>query len=209
MYRNYKIGPDGTPKYNGNSYRIAPERRLTKNTEEWERRLNSDPRKLRRRKKYKQETKFTLKVKHMVYAIILLIFIGVIGKVDTNNIQTAKSNQSINITLNSAVRDFGNEFIKPSNGNLFLHVNLNLENILNEANNINISEIVLLDKDNNKFSVSYVDNTRENMTLDLSPVSNTSKNFTFEIPTNYKGEMDLIFDNDNIYNQNVARFNIE
>lgn len=80
MYKNYKIGPDGTPKYNGTSYRIAPERRSIKNTQEWERRLNTDPRKLRRRKKQQQEVKFTLKVKHIVYAIILIIFIGVIGK---------------------------------------------------------------------------------------------------------------------------------
>ena len=208
MYKNYKIGPDGAPKYDRDSYRVAPERRFTKHTEEWEKRLNSDQRKLRRRKRKQQEAKFTLKVKHVVYLVALLVIVGVVGKSNTATIQISKSKQ-INITLNNAVRDFGNEFIKPSNGNLFLHASLNFENTLNEINNINISKLFLMDQHNNKFNASYIDNKSEDMILDLLENSNTAKNITFEIPTSYKGEIDLVFENDDSYNQNVARLNIK
>lgn len=209
MYKNYKIGPDGTPKYNGTIYRIAPERRSSKNTEEWERRLNTDPRKLRRRKKQQQEIKFTLKVKHVVYAIILIIFIGILNMFETSNVSTSNNNQSVNITLDNVVRDFGNEFIKPSNGNLFLHVSLNFENTLNETNYIDISKLFLIDQYNNKINISSIDNNTGDMTLDLYKNSNIIKNITFEIPKSYKGQMDLIFENGNSYNNNIAKFNIE
>ncbi|MBO3445270.1 DUF4352 domain-containing protein [Clostridium sp. CCUG 7971] len=208
MYKNYKIGPDGAPKYDRDSYRVAPERRFTKHTEEWEKRLNSDPRKFRRRKRKQQEAKFTLKVKHVVYLVALLVIVGVVGNSNTGTMPISKSKR-INITLNNAVRDFGNEFIKPSNGKLFLHVKLNLENKLNNNNNINISEFILEDENKKVYNVSYLNNKTEIMNLDLGPSINITPNITFEIPIDYKGELDLVFENDNFYNKNIAKFNLE
>lgn len=80
MYKNYKIGSDGTPKYNGTSYKIAPERRFTGHTDEWKRRLEGKNARLLRRRKQEQEP-FNLKVIHLLYIIAFLLFIGIVGRI--------------------------------------------------------------------------------------------------------------------------------
>ncbi|RDY27006.1 DUF4352 domain-containing protein [Romboutsia weinsteinii] len=209
MYKNYKIGSDGTPKYNGGNYRIAPERRFTKNTPEWERRLRSDTLKLHRRRTKKQENVFTLKVKHVLYAFVVIIFISVIGKFDTNIISKTESVKYVDMALDSAFTDVGNHIIKPSEGNMFLHINLSLENKLNSTNKININEFILTDENNNKYNVFYLNNAKNIETIDLESNSKIVDTITFEMPINYRGELELLFENDNDYNRTITKFNIK
>ena len=155
MYKNYKIGSDGSPKYSGNIYKVAPERRFTEYTDEWKRRLDGNSPRLRRRNNKRSENTFTIQVKHILYIILFFIFIGVIqySKFSSpiNMIQTSP----IRVTLNNAARDFGNEFNKPNEGNQFLHVSLKFENTSYDVMQINTNEFTLLDDNYQKINVLY------------------------------------------------------
>lgn len=209
MYRNYKIDSDGTQKYDGTGYHIAPERRSTESTDEWKKRLKGNTPKAHRRRVPKQNSTFTLQVKHIVYAIALFVFIGIFGKTSPYMFSNGRIDPSINITLSSAVTDTGNAFINPSTGNMFLHVDLSLENLSNNIENINMYDFTLIDENGKSFKPSYYDYQSKATTKDLTPDSKSIEKLTFEVPISYKGELELLFDSANSYTENITTFRIQ
>lgn len=204
MYKNYKIRNDGTPKYNGTSYKIAPERRFTGYTDEWKRRLEGNNSKALRGRKNQKE-KFSIKVIDLLYIIGFFVLISVIGNINTNKIMPTNIiiPQEINITLNNAVRDFGNEYMKPIEGNQFLHIDLNFQNKSNDMKQINMNEFILIDDNGQKLNTIYCDYQSGYITKELMANSNTIGRLTFEFPLNYKGNLKLVRDN------NIANFTIQ
>ena len=209
MYRNYKIDSDGTPKYDGTGYHIAPERRSTDSTDEWKKRLKGNTPKAHRRRVSKQNNTSTLKVKHIVYAIALFVFIVILGKASPYRISNARLDPSINIILSNAITDLGNQFIKPSTGNMFLHVDLSLENLSNNIENINMYDFTLVDENGKSFKASYYDYQSQAITKDLTPDSKSIEKLTFEVPINYKGELELLLHSANSYTKNIKTFRIQ
>lgn len=198
MYKNYKIGNDGTPKYNGTSYKIAPERRFTGHTDEWKKRLEGKNSKLLRRRK--KENTFSIKVIHLLYIIVFFVLIIIIGKENTTMPMNIIKPQEINITLNNAVRDFGNEYTKPIEGNQFLHIDLNFQNTSNDTKQMNMHEFILVDDTVQKINTLYCDYQSGYITKELMVNSNSIGRLTFELPLSYKGNLTLVHDNNNIAN---------
>ena len=200
MYKNYKIENDGTPKYNGASYKIAPERRFTGYTDEWKKRLEGNTKALRRRRK--KENTFSIKVIHILYVIVFFVFIIIIGKENTTTTMPMNivKPQEISITLNNAIRDFGNEYTKPLEGNQFLHIDLNFQNTSNDIKKMNMYELILIDDNGQKLNALYCDYQSGYITKELMANSNSIVRLTFEFPLSYKGNLTLVHENNNIAN---------
>lgn len=199
MYENYKIRGDGTPKYDGEGYHVAPERRLKESSEEWNRRLKGNPGKLRRRKPQKKSS--GLKVKHIVY---LLIFFAIVLLIDiysdTDSSKSAMKNQSntlpaFNLKINGTSSDFGNDLVHPSDGNKFIYVNTNLENLSDDVLHIDPKDFTLICNNNQSFKPTDVQFENNNFVKDVNPHSNVSQNIVFEIPVDYSGDIRLEFNN--------------
>lgn len=209
MYKNYKIGKDGLPKYDNEMYRVAPERRFYEPTEEWKRRLERDGTKKPRRRHQNINNKFTFKVIHLLYLVGFFMLIGMLGQKSTNVNSISINHVPVEITLNNAIKDFGNESIKPSTGNLFLHVNLNLINESSDNEEININEFSLVDDSQRIYKASYLEGQNNNMIKILSPNSTSIVKVTFDIPISYKNNMNLVYEGNKSNNRNIVQFNMQ
>lgn len=198
MYKNYKIGKDGMPKYNG-SYRVAPERRFEGSSEEWKKRLNGDTR-LRRRKPVKKQ--YSVKVIHVlcVFAVFFVIwFIDFTSNPDNNSLALINSNsnlQTFKLVINNTRDDLGNDKLKPKDGNKFFYVYTTLENLSNINQHVDCKYFTLKCDDGSTFKPINLE-SQLGTSSDLSPHSSFSQELIFEVPANYYGDIRLEFNNSN------------
>ena len=196
MYKNYKISGDGTPKYDGGGYRIAPERRFKESTDEWQKRVNGDTR-LRRRKPVKKNS--GIKVIYLLYVFIFLAIFWIVDTTsDSANSKMAINNpnsnlKNYNLVVNNTRVDFGNELNYPSDGNKFLYVDTTLENLSNASQHIDSQDFTLICNDDQEFKPINIKNQSNDNSSDLNNQNNLSQELTFEIPMNYSGDIRLEF----------------
>lgn len=218
MYRNYKIRNDGELKYSDISYTVAPERRFNKTTDEWQKRLDGKGPKLYKRRVQKKEKGFRLRVIDTVYIIAFFAIIAIVNKSNimfslnnntvNNNAFISGQNTNIDFNFNGATSDFGNEYIKSTAGNYFLHINMDISNGTNNDVAINGDDFKLVDENGTIYQARYIDN--QSMSMAKSIVSNHTVGgvFTFQLPTSYKGQFRLYFDNDVIGRKDIISLNM-
>ena len=185
MDKDYKISGDGSPKYDASGYRIAPERRFTGHTSEWEKRLRGDTR-LKKRKSIRQSS--TIKVYHILY---IAIFIGIVSFINLDLKTSNNISLPVKVTINNVTANLGNNTYKPSNGNKFVHVNVSLENNSNSFRKITSQNITLIDKNNNTYPLLYSSYQSGDIIANIEPNSVASLQLTFELPINYQDEFQL------------------
>lgn len=70
---------DRKSKYRGSYYKVAPERRFSKTTDEWQKRLDGKGPKPFKRRIQKKSNRFEIKVIDIVYIIVFLVIIFIIN----------------------------------------------------------------------------------------------------------------------------------
>ena len=219
MYKNYKMGNDGKLKYTGSSYKVAPERRFNKTTDEWQKRLDGNGPKPFRRRTQKKANRFEIKVIDIVYIIAFFAIIGIINKSNpmlssntntvSNNSVILSQNPNLEFNFNNATSDFGNEYIRSTTGNYFLHVDISISNISNNDMIINVKDFKFVDENGTIYQSMYLNNQSTTMSKSVSGNNSISEKFTFQVPVSYKGQYKLYFDNDIIGKKDIISLNMK
>lgn len=203
MYKNYKIDKDGKLKFDGGHYRIAPERRKAEITDEWQKRLNGISPKPYKRKARQKTNTGGIRVIHLVYVIGFFLLMSIISLSNTYKTEDIMTGNSINITMNNVDSSIGNNLIKPSNGNMFLNIDLDIQNKSISSYNINFNNIIMTDSTGIEYKAAYYNYQNQEMSINLNPKNNTISKLTFEVPLTYKGELKLSYMQDKYNIQNI------
>lgn len=174
-----------------------------------EKRLDGNGPKALRRRESKKNSKSGIKVVHLVFIVGFILLISIINTMEPNRASNNISKGTINITLNNAVTDVGNQIIKPLQGNMFLHVELNLENKLNNLSGIDINNFIITDSSGIKYKATYYNSQNQMMTINIGSKNNIVSILSFEIPLSYKGELHLSYLGSKSHIQNIRSFVIQ
>lgn len=196
MCKNYRIGKIKMPKYSG-SYRVASKREFEESNKEYKKSLDEYTR-LHRRIPVKKQ--YSVKVAHIlcVFAVFFIIwFIDFTSNPDNNSLALINPNsnlQTFKLVIDNTRDDFGNDKLKPKDGNKFFYVYTTLENLSNINQNVDCKYFTLTCDDGSTFKPINSESELE-FSSDLSPHSSFSKELIFEVPKNYYGDIRLEFNN--------------